>query len=185
MKNFMNEIKKVSLVMSVFNFVVINILFIKKLLEFTFKNHHYSATSRVTENLICSVLNGATPEEKSEAVDEFLSVGDKFIVDMKNDPKLSLYISKDKLISRIVDLIEKCNRNSEMRSELKDIVMMSDSFEDLVALLPRLSKAYIESGVIEETEEIIEDVVLSMESKKDEYENLCKERPVQNDLIED
>ena len=174
MKNFMNEIKKVSLVMSVFNFVVINLLFIKKLLEFTFKNHHYSATSRVTENLICSVINRATSEEKSEAVDEFLSVGDKFIKDMMTDPKLSLYISKNKLIRRIVNLIETCNRNSEMRSELKDIIMMSDSFEDLVSLLPRLAEIYTNSGIPEETAAIAAEVVLSMKSKKDDYENLCR-----------
>ncbi len=186
MKNFMNEIKKVSLVMSVFNFVVINILFIKKLLEFTFKNHYYSATSRVIENLICSILNGATPNVKSKAVKEFLSVGDKFIKGMKTDPKLSLYISKDELISRIVNLIETCNRNSEMRSEFKNIVMMSDSLEDLALLLPRLTKVYTESGIIEETAVIAAEVVSSMKSKEAEYRNLCgyETRP-ENTLIED
>lgn len=179
MKDLKKEIEKMSIVMSVVNFALANIAFIYELLEFTFRSGNFAKSAEVTQKLICSIINRASKSDKKSAVDEFLSYNDKFISEMRADDTLSSYIyDKDnKLVLRIVNLIEKCNQDAELKEAFLNIVVKSNSLVTLVANLPKLSEAYLKSGFIEETAEIATGVIMSVQSKKEQLENLEGYKP--------
>lgn len=179
MKDLKKEIEKMSIVMSVVNFALSKITFIYELIEFTFTSGNFAKSAEVTQNLICSIIKRADEKEKQKAIDEYLSFNDKFIDEMWADKTMSTNLKKDenKLVLRIVDLIRECNKNAEMKKAFEDIVFGSNSLVTFVGNLPTLSKAFLKSGFIEETAEIATGVIMSVQSKKEQFENLEGYKP--------